>query len=200
VAIVLIADQVASSSRPDLVASASRALNRRHADGLELPFVRTAGDEMQAVLRSPVPLAALAAELLDDRAWHLGIGLGTVERYGASSRDSAGPAFQAARLAIEAAKHDRSSPGPVAVRGEPEQLAAWMQAALGARDFIRSRRTPRQREIIAAVAGAPSAKAAAERLGITPQTISRALAVAGHEPERQLAALIDGLAGQVIAA
>jgi hypothetical protein len=123
-----------------------------------------------------------------------------VSRHGASSRESAGPAFQAARIAIEAAKHDRHSPGPIAVRGEPEQLAAWLQAALGGLGYIRNRRTARQHEVVQAVLAAPSARAAAQQLGVTPQTVSRTLTAAGYEPATQLAGLIDDLARQAAAA
>ena len=199
--IVIVADQRASSKGPDLVAPVSDLLNRRHGEQLALRFVRTAGDEMQAVLVGDTPiLRPLVTELLETRAWWIGLGIGTVSRLGATSRESAGPAFRAARDAIEAAKHDRHSPGPVAVRGEPERVAAWLQAALGGYDYIRAGRTARQREVVHAVAGAPSARAAAEGLAITPQTVSRTLSAAGYEQEIQLGRLIDDLAAQATVA
>ena len=80
------------------------------------------------------------------------------------------------------------------MRGEPARLAGGLQAALGALDFIRQRRTARQREIVAAVGQAPTARAAADALKVSPQTVSRALAAAGYAQAAQLALLIDDLA------
>ena len=198
-AIVIVCDQKDSSTQPDLVEAISDELNRRYGGQLALPLVRTAGDEMQALIGEADGLAPLAADLLEGHSWWVGIGLGAVNRRGATSRESAGPAFQAARIAIEAAKHDRRSPGPLAVRGRPERLAAWLQATLGALDYIRNGRTARQREVVHTVARSPSAKAAAERLGVSPQTVSRTLAAAGYEPEAQLVTMINDLAAEAIA-
>ena len=169
----ILLDQRKSSSGPDLVEATARVLNRRFAAALELPFVRTAGDEMQAVCVDAAPLTDLLAAVLDPPAWWIGLGLGEITRVGESARESAGPAFKAARLAIEAAKRDRRAPGP-AVRGEPTGLAESLQAALAGWAFIRAKRTPRQREVVAAVRGAGSQSAAAQQLGITHQAVSDA--------------------------
>ena len=194
-AIVILLDQRASSARPDLVDAGSQRLNTRFAGSLALPFVRTAGDEMQAVLSDPAALEPLLADILDGGDWWTALGVGTIVHVADSARASSGPAFKAAREAIEASKRDRRSPGP-AVRGEPRVLATSLQAALAGWGFIRGKRTPRQREVVAAVEQAESQRAAAAALGITQQTVSDALAAAGHGAERQLRELIASLAAQ----
>ena len=116
-ATVIFLDQRNSSAGPDLIEAASETLNERFAAALALEFVRTAGDEMEAVLADPAALVELLAVVLDDRAWWIGLGLGEITRVGDSARASAGPAFKAARDAIDAAKRDRGARGP-AVRGD----------------------------------------------------------------------------------
>jgi hypothetical protein len=199
VAIVVLMDQRNSSAGADLVEPASRTFNERFAAALGLGFVRTAGDEMQAVLRDAAALPDLLAEALETRAWWIGLGLGTISRVGESARASTGPAFKSARKAIDAAKRDRSAPGP-AVRGDPHELAESLQAALAGWAFIRAKRTARQREVVAQVRAAPSRRAAAERLGITHQAVSDALIASGHDPEEQLRGLIARIAGQAAGA
>lgn len=192
--IVLVLDQRNSSTTNDRVTSVSAVLNRRYTRQFTLPFVRTAGDEMQAVLRAPTALGSLLGAVVDDGGWWIGVGLGEVTKLGESSRESAGSAFKAARLAIDAAKHDQGSPGPVAVRGEPEPIAAWLQAALGALAFIIESRTHRQREVLAVVRECGSHQMAARRLGVTQQAVSKVVASAGFIQEEQLTLMMNGLA------
>ena len=196
-AMVILLDQRNSSAKADLVDRESQRLNTRFTDGLALRFVRTAGDEMQAVLSDPAALAPLLADVLDSGDWWTALGVGAIVHVGDSARASSGPAFKAAREAIEAAKRDRRAPGP-AVRGEPRDRAASLQAALAGWGFIRGKRTPRQREVLAAVEQAGSQRAAAAALGISQQAVSDALAAAGHGAERQLRGLISGLAARAI--
>ena len=168
-------------------------LNARFAGVLRLGFARTAGDEMQAVLADPAALAPIIGELLESRAWWIGLGLGRLTRVGASAPESAGPAFKAARTAIDAAKLAAAG---LAVRGEPEPLTESLQAALAALAFIVQKRTNRQREVVATVRTTESRRAAAHRLGITHQAVSDALSTAGYDPEQQLARLITALASE----
>jgi hypothetical protein len=197
-ALVLDLDQRSSSTGPDLVAEYSAALNADCAEILLRPFARTAGDEMQAVLGEPTGFAGLMDRVLDAGTWWIGVGIGEITRLGESTRESAGPAFKAARAAIEAAKRDRASSGP-AVRGEPAELAASLQAALAGVAFIRAKRTARQREVVAAALEADAQRTAAHRLGITQQGVSDALQAAGYDAERQLRGLVSRLAAEAVA-
>jgi hypothetical protein len=197
-AIVLNLDQRNSSAASDLVEPTSERFNARFAAVLRLPFVRTAGDEMQAVLSDPAALSDLLDDALDGQAWWIGVGIGQITRLGRSSRESAGPAFKAARDAIDAAKRDRGAPGP-AVRGAPAELAESLQAASAGIAFIRAKRTDRQREVVAATRGAAAQRAAAEQLGITHQAVSDALRAAGYDAEQQLRKLVGRLAAQATA-
>lgn len=197
-AIVIVLDQQRSSKGPDLVEVTSSELNDCFGAQLRLPFVRTAGDEMQAVLGDPAALAPIAAHVVESGMWWVGLGLGDLIRIGHSARESAGPAFRAAREAIDAAKHARRSPGPMAVRGEPEPLVRSLEAALGAFAFIIQSRTDRQREVVGAVRNAPSHQAAATALRVSRQTVSKTLASSGYAQETQLAELITKLAAEAI--
>jgi hypothetical protein len=197
-AVVLNFDQRNSSATSDLVAPTSERFNGRFASVLRLPFVRTAGDEMQAVLGNPAGLSDLLDDVLDGHAWWIGLGIGEITRLGGSSRESAGPAFKAARDAIDAAKRDRGAPGPT-VRGTPAELSESLQAALAGVAFIRAKRTDRQREVVAATRRADAQRAAAEQLGITHQAVSDALRAAGYNAEQQLRVLVGRLAARATA-
>ena len=196
-ALVILVDQRGSSGAPDLVSAAATRLNERFADALDLAFVRTAGDEMQAVLGDPTPLPDLLVSLVDRGEWWVGLGVGGITHVGETARESAGPAFKAAREAVEATKRRRGTPGP-SVIGEPPELAASLQAALAGWSFIRLKRTDRQREVVAAVEAAESQRAAAAALGVTHQAVSDALAAAGYDAELQLRELVARLAAAAV--
>jgi hypothetical protein len=197
-AIVIDLDQRDSTAWADLVAPYAEMLNSAFRDALQLPFVRTTGDEMQGVLGDPSRLNELLDDVSDRRDWWIGIGIGAITRAGVSSRESAGPAFKAARAAIDAAKRNRAAAG-AAVCGEPADHAESLQAALAGIAFIRAKRTERQREVVATARRVPAQRTAAEQLGITQQAVSDALRAAGYDAENQLRGLASRLAAQVIA-
>ncbi|MBO9533011.1 MAG: hypothetical protein J7513_08565 [Solirubrobacteraceae bacterium] len=97
-----------------------------------LPFMRTVGDELQGVLdaTSAVTAGALFTALDHLGAgedWWIGIGIGP-GRLGADATSSAGPAFYAARAAVELAKAGDLT-GAVAIRvGVPEDQAELRNA------------------------------------------------------------------------
>jgi hypothetical protein len=196
VAITIFLDQRRSARRPDFVAGFSAELNTQFEGSLVRGFVRTAGDEMQGLLADPSALAAIVARALDEDRWWIGVGVGEVTRLGDSSRESAGPAFVAGRAAIEAAKRGRGSPAPLAVIGNPRDVAAGLHAALTAFAFVVQKRTARQREVISAVRTTSTKREAAARLEITPQGVSDALRASGYEVEGLLIDLITDLAAK----
>src|SRR5690625_1944401 len=72
-------------------------------------FARTIGDEVQGVLADPVAVAEAVRRVAVDSDWHIGIGIGEVERpLPETTVEARGEAFYAARQAVEAAKSARS--------------------------------------------------------------------------------------------
>ncbi len=146
------------------------------------PFERTAGDEIQAVADSADTVLDVALDLVDDGHWSVGIGVGPVEHpLPESTRAGRGPAFEAAREAVESAK---SAPARIAVRGVDADSAADADAVIALLAVLVARRTEQGRDAIAALRRLGSQTAVAEALSITPQAVSQRLAVAGWHLER----------------
>ena len=149
-----------------------------------LRFERTAGDEFQGVLDDPAVVVDVVRRLVRDGGWSIGVGAGAVHRpLPRSTRAGAGPAFVAARAAVEAAKR---RPVRVAVRGAVGEAAADAQAVLTALAALVERRSDQAWEAIERVeAGRTQAEAATE-LGITRQAVGQRLAAGLWEVERDL--------------
>jgi len=192
-AIVMLLDQMASRSGPDRVPEFKDALNQRFGERLELPFTRTTGDEMQAVLR-PGSLGAVARLALTDGGWWIGIGTGEVERpLPDDAREGRGPAFWNARKAIERAKGRRRAL-PLAVI-DPDDPEGRIEQCLAPLAFVINRRTPSQRDAAAAYDEAGDDMAAtAARLGLSVQGARKNVLAAGCDEERALVSLLDWIA------
>jgi SatD family (SatD) len=196
-AVVVTLDQRGSRGAEDRVSEWSALLNEAHAGRLLLPFVRSAGDELQGVVSDPDTLADVVAESLEDRGWWVGVGVGPIDRVGETARDSQGPAFWHARRAVEAAKR-QSHPQPVAVAGEPHDDAAALGDALAALAFLTLRRTPEQRESVRLLREGMKNKDIAAHLNVSPAAISQRLRGAGAEEEAGLRRLISGIASRLV--
>lgn len=196
-AIVLTLDQRGSRGSGDRVAEWADALNQLYGPAMRLPFVRSAGDELQGVLGSPNALPDIVTRSLEDGGWWVGVGLGAIEHLGSTARDSQGPAFWHARQAVETAKR-RSHPQPVAVAGEPDEAAETLGDALNALAFLTLRRTPEQRESVRFLRRGLKNKDIAAELGVSPPAISQRLRGAGAEEERGLRRLAATIAGEVV--
>ena len=195
-AIVVILDQQGSRTEPDLVGEWTARLNDGFGSGLALPFTRTAGDEMQAVIGRPEALGEIVRQVLASESWWLGIGLGEVERpLPEDTREGRGPAFWSAREAVAKAKSQRAS-RPIAVRGADgaTDTAAWLDECLGALAFIISRRTEAQRRVAGAWQKAGSVQAVADELGISVQGSRQRILAAGCEEEDDLVRLAARIA------
>ncbi|UVI34840.1 MarR family transcriptional regulator [Brevibacterium spongiae] len=82
-----------------------------------VPFARTIGDEVQGVLDDAHAVAEAVRRLAVEAGWHIGIGIGAVdEPLPESTTEGRGPAFYAARQAVEAAK---TAPANLIVRSDP---------------------------------------------------------------------------------
>lgn len=166
-------------------------------------FDRTVGDEVQAVLEDADAVVDIALSVLRGGGWSVGIGVGdVVEPMPTSVRAAQGPAFVAAREAVEAAK-SRARSVPVAVRGGAE--AADAEAVLVLLGAIRERRTPAGWQAVDAVArsGAATQDEVAAGLGITQQAVSQRLRTALWAEEQAarpvVARLLTAAAGPVAA-
>lgn len=155
-------------------------------------FERTAGDEVQAVSDSADQVVDIALDLATTGSWSVGIGVGPVRMpLPASTRAGRGPAFEAARAAVDRAK---GLPGAIAVAGPPgvdTGRVADAEAALMLLSLTVSRRSDAGRSAVAAVAAGLTQAEAAQRLGISKQAVSQRLSVAGRQAEvagRRLAA------------
>ena len=178
---MLTVDQKGSRRAPDRVPGALSVLS-----GVPtvLRFERTAGDEFQGVLDDAAAVVDAVRRLVRDGDWSIGIGAGPVQTpLPSSTRAGTGPAFLAARAAVEAAKR---RPVRIAVRGVAAEPAGDAQAVLSALAALLERRSVQAWEDIERVeAGRTQVEAAAE-LGVTRQAVGQRLAAGGWEIERDL--------------
>lgn len=146
------------------------------------PFERTAGDEVQAVSDDATDTLDTALALVEDGHWSVGIGVGSVEDpLPASTRAGRGPAFEAAREAVDSAKN---SPAHIAVRGRHGASAADADAVTTLLATLLVRRSEQGRAAVDSVRRLGSQTAVAAELSITPQAVSQRLSVAGWHAER----------------
>ena len=178
---VLTVDQRGSSRAPDRVPGAFAVLS-----GVPtvLRFERTAGDEFQGVLDDAAAVVDAVRRLVRDGDWSIGIGAGPVQTpLPSSTRAGAGPAFLAARAAVEAAKR---RPVWIAVRGVVGEPAGDAQAVLTALAALVERRSVQAWEAIERVEAGRTQVEAATELGVTRQAVGQRLAAGGWEIERDL--------------
>ena len=186
-------------------------------------FERSVGDEVQGVLERPGQVVEIALHALRSGRWYVGIGVGSVDLpLPASPREGSGPAFVAARLAVERAK-SASSHVPLAVvsggrrRGSgagPADDSPGARECANAEAVLRligrlvQDRTAAQWKVVDVLRGVRQGlasahgtqKIAARQLGITEQSVSRALLRSGWQEEwaarpaaEMLLALANGL-------
>lgn len=156
----------------------------RSLNDVVLPFERTAGDEIQGLLRSGSPIARLVEGLarldahagLDEPGWRVGIGIGDVENVRVeSTRAARGSAYLAAREAVEAASR---APAHVAIRaadGTNARLVSMAEDALVLLRTVLARRSDKGWEVTDAVAAGESQADIAKRLEVSESAISQRL-------------------------
>ena len=149
-----------------------------------LRFERTAGDEFQGLLEDPSLVVDVVRRLVRDGGWSIGVGAGPVQTpLPVSTRAGAGPAYVAARAAVEAAKR---RPVRVAVRGAVAEPAADAQAVLTALAALVERRSDQAWEAIELVESGRTQVEASVELGVTRQAVGQRLAAGLWEVERDL--------------
>lgn len=145
-----------------------------------LPFERTVGDEVQAVIADADLVVAVTLFLIRTGGWTIGIGAGTVDRpLPASSRAGSGTAFIHAREAVEAAK-SRQRAVPLAVRGPDPAVAAEAEGVLAIIGSVVARRSAAGWAAVDLISGPEPRRQTdiAGLLGISQQAVSARLRAA----------------------
>lgn len=197
--LVLTIDQRGSRRGEDAVPALLERLARIAPEPLR-PFERTAGDEAQGVLDDPATVVDVVLALAEEGRWSTGVGVGPVRRpLPPSTRAGAGPAFEAARAAVTAAKGVREG---LAVRGPdgpsgaedaraspfeegPATAVLDAETALLLLVGLRARRSAAGREAVALAERGLGPREAAQHLGVSPQAVSQRLRAAGWSAEER---------------
>src|SRR5215208_1240397 len=177
---VFTVDQIRSRAQQDLVEATLAGL--REVDTL-LPFTRTVGDEFQGLVANPASVVDVTLSLMRTVGWHIGIGIGAVQQpLPSDARQARGPAFLAARSAVEAAKKQSTH---LSVRSVPDRVEAH-DAEIPFRLLIalQLRRSPQGWEA-AELMDHGLTQAAASTLAITRQALSQRLQAAHWSLDRE---------------
>ena len=194
---VLTIDQQGSRSDIDRVPELTAALR----DLAPVPFDRTVGDELQGVVDRPDEVVDIALHALRSGHWYVGIGIGAVQLLpGDSPREGSGSGFVAARKAVERAKGAAgqvplSVVSGTMVRGRDVQQQESAVACANAEAVLRligrlvQQRTKAQWRVVdrlRAIDGEGrhgTQKQVARELGLSEQSVSRALLRSGWQEE-----------------
>ncbi|ALV40324.1 hypothetical protein AU252_03370 [Pseudarthrobacter sulfonivorans] len=193
---VLTIDQRGSTADVDRVPDLIAALRSLTA----APFERSVGDELQGVVEHAEDVVEIALYALRSGHWYVGIGIGAVQLTpGGSPREGSGSGFVAARKAVELAKGSAGQVPLSVVSGsigrgrempphakEGAMTSANAQAVLRLIGRVVQQRTPAQWRVVdrlRALQGGDgkhgSQKHVAQELGITEQSVSRAVLRSG---------------------
>lgn len=192
---VVIADQIGSRTDRDRVADLLHRLDVRAGNRLALPAERTAGDELQALTADPAAALDIVLECLRDKHFRAGLGIGDVAgELPASIREASGPAFIAGRRAVQKAARTSihfAAAGADTTADAADDVDALIALLLAGR----ARWSAQSWELYDLLEQGLTQAAAAERLGITPQAVSkraRAAALAiDAEARRAIARVMD---------
>lgn len=168
---------------------------------LALPPERTAGPEALALAeRADAALDALL-RALEHGGIAIGVGIGTVQQpLPASVRELSGPAVESAAAALRAAS--TTSEVPLALRAADHRqrgTAEDAEAVLRLIGWMARTRNRGQWRVVRALREDRRATQAqlAERLGVTQQTVSRALKTSGWREERAAHPLAERLLSMI---
>ncbi|WP_427132975.1 MarR family transcriptional regulator [Pseudarthrobacter sp. S9] len=169
-------------------------------------FERSVGDEVQGVVERPDEVVEIALHGLRSGRWYVGIGMGEVDLpLPVSPREGSGPAFVAARLAVDRAKSAaahvplsvvsgglrRGDAAPSAEGSAGAMACANAEAVLRLIGRLVQDRTAAQWKVVDVLRSVQhghsgthgTQKVAARKLGITEQSVSRALLRSGWQEE-----------------
>lgn len=187
---VLTVDQMHSRERGDLVSDAIDRLSPVHTT---LDFARTVGDEFQALLENPLSVVDAIVALMHTPAWHIGLGIGGVERpLPADTRAARGPAYVAARTAVDRAKREPTHLSLVAVP-PAEADARDAEVVLHLLAAIWERRSDQGWHAVDLMREGLTITEAAERLEVTRQAVGQRLQAASWTLEREALPVVGRL-------
>ncbi len=163
-----------------------------------LPFERTAGDEVEGLIREAETVAAVALRALEAAEWWVGVGIGSVQRpLPASVRESRGSAFLLARRALTAAKRGRV--GGLRVLAEGMDASSFEAALLLMKALFDSRKALPAAEAVARLRSTGLSQALiAETVGTTKQNVSQQLRAARWMEEQAGRRLVVNLAESLL--
>jgi hypothetical protein len=177
---VLTVDQIESRGQGDLVDGALQGLSSVTS---VLPFTRTVGDELQGLMDDPVSVVDAIVMLMRSGEWHIGLGIGPVERpLPDDSRRARGPAFVCARAAVNAAKMEPSHLCVIAAR-EDDHEAYDVEAVWRLTAAVHHRRSEPGWEAVDLARSGRTQSEIAEQLGISRQAVGQRLQAAQWSAE-----------------
>ncbi len=197
---ILTIDQRGSSTDVDRVPELIAEL----AGHTSAAFERSVGDELQGLVADPAEVVDVALHALRSGRWYVGIGIGSVVLApGASPREGTGTGFVAARKAVDLAKTAAGQiplsvvSGSIGRTAEVPQHAregalacAHAEAVLRLIGRLVQERTPAQWRVVDRLrllqgggGRHGSQKRVAKELGITEQSVSRAVLRSGWQEE-----------------
>ena len=189
------ADQRRSRHGPDAVPTALEAIDELHLQGVLLGFERTAGDEIQGLLASPVAVVEVIRALLRLGQWRIGVGIGPVELpLPDSTRAARGEVYIAAREAVQAARTHTvglavRDAGSDSVADDPQRASWQAETALLLWGHLLARRSSEGWEISDLLERGITNRAAAAGLGISASAASQRAARAAYAEGRRGALL-----------
>ncbi len=174
---VITADQIDSRNDRDRASELIADLASRFGDAFALPPDQTSGDEIQVLLKDPAAAVEIVLEINRTGFWTVGLGVGQVRRpLAASTRQSAGDAFIAARDAVTRAKKSdaRFALSSPAASEEATALSdTEVEAVFAMLLLVRQRRTREGWQAVDLLTTGRSQAEVAAELGITTAAVSQ---------------------------
>lgn len=181
----------------DDIGSTMEDLQSTYEGALASRVARFAGDELQLATRDASTAISILLRSTRDGAWSVGLGIGAATLADDPAAAN-GPAFFAARTAVETAKKARSR-AAIAVEHDTAAFpsVADASAMLDAVITIRDRRSPAGWEVYDLLADLGTQRAVAEHLGITDSAVSARSITAALQIESEvvasLARMVDAI-------
>lgn len=173
---VLTVDQIASRRTRDHVPALMATMGVLYPG---VPITRTVGDEFQLLFAfDPVSVVDAILTIMREGRWHVGVGIGPVEEpISHDLREGRGPAFLAARRAVEEAK-DRTDHLRVLATDSATAEGDDVQVMLSLVLALRSRRSTAGWEATDLADEGLTQAEIGERLGISRQAVNQRLLTA----------------------
>jgi len=170
---IIIADQIGSSTDTDRVAGALHEITSCFGTHYPLAPERTAGDELQAMTFDATTALETTLLLLRAPHWRVGVGVGTVSMpLPGSIREARGPAFVAARAAIEQAAR-RTTRFALVASGQAAPRVEQCGSLISLLLTLRARWSAAGWQLYDLLEAGLTQAEAAEQLGVTPQATSK---------------------------